>query len=672
MFKKTAAVIIAAASIFTLSLTGCGSNTSSVIVNGKPVAVAKKLDTSNMFTDTDKEIGYDSASCTKIELSDKSVTIDKAGYYILSGTLNNGQVIINASKTDKVHIILDGVTINCDTSAAIYVKQADKVFVTLANDSVNTLSNKKDFVAIDDNKIDAVVFSKDDITFNGLGTLTVNAAYGNGIVSKNDLLFVSGTYNITSKSSGLSGEDSVRIADGSFTVKSDKDSIQAENTEDTSKGFVYIAGGTFKLTSEGDGIDAAGTLQIDNGNFDIITAGGSANSTKLKNQGMPGGSVPDKSQSTDSNQSSDLPQGALGDGQQQPQGGDAGGGQMPSFEPNSQNGTPPTLPSGDTTQNNKQDKTQANTQAASTDEDTVSTKAFKSDSDIIVSAGIFKIDSMDDSFHSNSNLEIDGGTFTISAGDDAFHANVNTAINSGTITVKTSYESIEGQKIYITGSTIDVTATDDGLNAATPTASTNASGEKGTMQNDINCLIQITGGKLTVNASGDGIDSNGALTVTAGEIFVSGSTNGADASIDYNGEAKITGGTVIAVGSSSMAENFGNTSTQGAIMVTLDSTEKADTTVTLKDSSGKELLKGSAAKSYNCVIISSPDIKKGSKYTVTAGTSTKEVEMTDIVYGSGSTQGMGGQNGTQRPDGTKGNREKNSSSQTSSTTASKA
>mgnify|MGYP002544631138 CR=1 FL=1 len=126
----------------------------------------------------------------------------------------------------KVQLVLDSVDINCDTSAALYVKAADKVFVTLASDSENTLSNTNDFVAIDDNNIDAVIFSKDDLTLNGSGTLTVTAKYGHGIVSKDDLVITSGTYQITAAKHALSGQDSVRIADGILTLNAGTDGIQ--------------------------------------------------------------------------------------------------------------------------------------------------------------------------------------------------------------------------------------------------------------------------------------------------------------------------------------------------------------------------------------------------------------------------------------------------------------
>lgn len=161
--------------------------------------------------------------------------------------------------------MLDGADIHSETSAAIYVRQADKVFLTMATGSVNTLSNGGTFTAIDENNIDAVVFSKEDLTLNGNGTMTVESPAGHGVVSKDDLVFTSGTYEITASSHGLSGKDSVRIAEGSFTIVSGKDGIHAENADDSELGFLYIAGGVLQIDASGDGIDSNGSLTVSGG-----------------------------------------------------------------------------------------------------------------------------------------------------------------------------------------------------------------------------------------------------------------------------------------------------------------------------------------------------------------------------------------------------------------------
>ncbi len=248
-------------------------------------------DAGDMFTDRDLEIGYDEETSAYITLSSQSisttsatveiaggaVTIREEGVYILSGTLEDGMIIIDAGDTQKVQLVLNGVSITSATSAAIYVRSADKVFITTAAATENTLANGGTYVAIDDNNIDAVIFSKSDLTLNGAGTLTIQAAAGHGVVSKDDLVFASGTYQITAADHGISGKDSVRIASGSYAITSGKDGIHAENADDASLGFLYIAGGAFSITAEGDGLSAASYLWIADGEFDILSGGGSAN-----------------------------------------------------------------------------------------------------------------------------------------------------------------------------------------------------------------------------------------------------------------------------------------------------------------------------------------------------------------------------------------------------------
>ena len=214
-----------------------------------------------MFTERDLSGEYDESEAVKITLSDdasevngnasgvsiegNTVTITEEGTYHFTGTLSEGQIIVDADEA-KVQIVLDGVEITCEESAAVYVKSADKVFVTLQDGSQNSLSHTGAYVAVDDNNIDAVIFAKSDLTLNGTGTLTIHAEDGHGIVSKDDLKISGGTYEITAAKHALSGKNSVRIADGTFTLTSGKDGIHVEN-EDTEKGFLYIADGDLQL-----------------------------------------------------------------------------------------------------------------------------------------------------------------------------------------------------------------------------------------------------------------------------------------------------------------------------------------------------------------------------------------------------------------------------------------
>ena len=293
--RKTAA----ACCIALLLLSGCGKtagNVNSDTADSSAVteqsdseeSAASQGDTDDidsMFTDRDKEVGYDEEKCVAITLSDdgsscdntsvaidgQTITITEEGTYLLSGSLSNGSVVVATDENVKVRLILNGVAINNDSSAAIYVQSADKVFITLAPDSENMLSNGGTYEAVDDNNIDSVIFSKSDLTLNGSGSLTVTAKAGHGIVSKDDLVITGGTYAITAASQGLSGKDSIRILDGDFTIASGKDALYSENEDNAEKGFVYIAGGNFNLTASGDGISASGNMTLLDGMYTMTT-----------------------------------------------------------------------------------------------------------------------------------------------------------------------------------------------------------------------------------------------------------------------------------------------------------------------------------------------------------------------------------------------------------------
>ena len=253
-----------------------------------------------------------------------------------------------------------------------------------------------------------------------------------------------------------------------------------------------------------------------------------------------------------------------------------------------------------------------------TTDDEESTKGLKAGSLIVIDEGSFEVSSKDDSFHSNGDIEINGGSFTAATGADGFHADSNLIINGGSITVSRSYEGLEGQKVTVTGGNIDITASDDGINAASPSVSgSSTDGRPG--NSDSSSLITISGGYILVNASGDGIDSNGNVAITGGTVLVSGPTDNGNAAFDYNGEATVSGGTVILCGSSGMAQGFSDKSDQASFMYTLNSSASAGSSVALTDENGNVLASFIPAKQYNNVVISTPSLKNGSSYKLVIG-----------------------------------------------------
>lgn len=624
------------------------------------------IDSSEIFSDRDFEIGYDettsaqitlngtSASCDSnaVLISGSTVTITDEGTYILNGTLENGMVIVDAEDSDKIQLVLNGVSITNESSASIYVRQADKVFITTNTDTKNFLSNGGTYTAIDDNNIDAVIFSKADLTLNGAGVLSIHAEAGHGIVSKDDVIVTSGTYDITATSHGISGKDRVGIANGSFTIVSGKDGIHAENTDDTSLGYVYLEDGTFDITAQGDGISAENVLQIEDGSFKIQTGEGSdavnldqKESEKSMGQ-RPEGKREQKEtdQATEGTTTTEL------------------SGMTETSWTNKESGVTELL---ETTVTPKA-TTEITTET--TEDTSVSKKGLKATSDLVINGGSFELDTEDDAVHSNANVSINSGEFQIATGDDGMHADSNLTIASGTIEITKSYEGLEGQSVTISGGEIGLVASDDGINAAGGNdqsgMSTFAGGHGGDkFVSDSNAIITISGGTLYVNAEGDGIDSNGSIIMSGGEVYVLGPNGTGNGMLDYDSEATISGGTFVAVGSSGMAQNFGDSSTQGSILVSVGQQE-AGSIVKLIDENKKELLSWTAEKSFECVLISCPDIQKGSTYTVSAGDSQTEVTMESLLYGAGN---EGGKGAGGRPNG--GNRGFNRENQEEPSTA---
>ena len=228
------------------------------------------LSADELFTERDLTQTADLSDAKEIALqSGKNVTITKSGVYRVTGSAENVTIIVDAGDEDKVQLVLDGVSVTNADAPCIYVRNADKVFVTLSGD--NSLSVTGQFTADGETNTDGVIFSKDDLTLNGAGSLTVNSS-DNGIVGKDDLKITGGTYKITAASKAIEANDSIRVAGGSFTIKAGTDGLHAENEDDDSLGYIYIGGGSFSMSVGDDGIHAVSFVQIDGGTFTISAA----------------------------------------------------------------------------------------------------------------------------------------------------------------------------------------------------------------------------------------------------------------------------------------------------------------------------------------------------------------------------------------------------------------
>lgn len=501
-----------------LTLTGCGSvsaeaTTTSTVTAGSiealsaEAAEASGTSKADQFTERDLSGDYDESEAETITLNVSSasttassgvtidgstITINEEGVYIVSGTLSDGQIIVDADDAAKVQIVLNGADITSKTSAALYVKSADKVFVTLADGTENSLANGGSFTSDGETNVDGAVFAKDDITFNGSGSLTVTSPAGHGIV----------------------GKDDVKLAGGNITIEAAKHGVQANDS-------VRVAEATIDITAGTDGIH-------------------------------------------------------------------------------------------------------------------VSDDAYE-----------------EEGTESDSYFYIADGIVTISAGDDGIHADAEALIEGGTITVTSSYEGIEALTIKQINGVVDVTASDDGLNAAGGNTSNGSDTSADTFGSDdwfggrgggfseggTNGVIEISGGVLTVKAGGDGIDSNGSVAISGGYTVVTGPTQGDTSVLDYNTTGAITGGTFIGTGGAGMAENF-SSSDQGLIAVTVGN-QSSGSSVTLTDGSGAVIAETTPELDYAVVYISTEAMTQGETYTLTAGSYSESITLSDNIV-SNLTGGMNG------------------------------
>lgn len=551
------------------------SGSTEILSDESAVAVSA----TDLFSDRDLDPSYDSVMAT-ITINGDSVNIDGSGasfdgsaititdegVYVISGTLDDGQIIVNSE--GKIQLVLDNANISCSTSAPIYIANAKKTFITLAEGSENTLTDNDSYVYEneEDNEPDAVIFSTDSLTINGSGTLSINALYNEGITSKDDVVITNGTIgtiNVDSVGNGIKGKDYVAICGGTLNITAGGDGVKSSNTEDTSLGYVYVEGGTLNIDTQEDGIQAETDFIAVGGTFNITAGGGSSNAG--------------------THSESDF--------------GEMGGGGRGGFS-----------------QGYSYDYSD------SSDDTTVSTKGIKGGTTIDISGGTFTIDSADDTLHSNNEVTIAGGTLTLCAGDDGIHADSQINISDGTVTITESYEGIEAAIININGGTIEVTASDDGFNASDGSTQ----GGIGTSASDV--ALNISGGVVYVDAAGDGLDSNSDMTISGGTIIVNGPEDSSNGALDGENEIVVTGGLLLAAGSSGMAESPGNSSTQNCISAGFNQTYSSDTLITLCTEDGTEIVSFAPAKTFSHIVISSPDIESCETYTLYVGGTSSEEE----------------------------------------------
>lgn len=564
-----------------------------------------------------------------------TVTITQPGNYDISGELSDGQIIVDAGKEDNVSLTLSGASITCSSSAPIYVKKASAVTIISSDGTENYISDGDTYALEEgEDEPDAAIFSKADLSFSGDGKLTVEGNYDMAIHGKDSVCFFdNGTYDILSAGDGVKGKDSVLIAGAiAMNITAGQDGIQSSSSEDGPGPILLECRSTISITAGKHGINAETALSVATGTLTI----------DAQEDGLHAGSfIHIGGHDSDPGPALTITAGCDG----------------------IQSATDLTVWSGDISITTGGGAANApehvenfgflgwfDTQEDSTEETTSSAKGLKSDGDMAIGGGTITLDCMDDGLHCGGALTIsDGADLTIASGDDGIHSDDTLVISDGTIHITRSYEGLEAVFITISGGDISLVASDDGLNAAGGSSADTdfefmgPPGGEGTAETleDASYYILITGGTLTVDAGGDGLDSNGAFFMEDGTVIVSGPEASMNGALDYTTTGQITGGTLIACGASGMAQNFDSSSTQCSLLYNFDETFESGTTVTLTDANGKTLFEAEMAKSFSSVVISTPDMQVGETYTLTCGETSVEAELTDTITALGS-GGFGG------------------------------
>ncbi len=452
---------------------------------------ANKINGAIDLDDDDSSINWNRYPTYDITLSE-SLNIINPGTYHLTGTLQDGFISIDAND-GVVRLILDNVSIKNSSGPAIACYSAEDLVIELIGE--NNLEDGAYYSNDFDEDVAGAIYSKDDLTFQGSGSLNLTANYQDGIVGKDDLKIISGTYNINAADDGIRGKDSVYILGGDFTIVSVADAIKSTNDTENGKGSIFIKGGNFILTTSAKGIKAVNSILIYDGNFNL--------------------------------------------------------------------------------------------------------------------------DTYDDAIHSNNYVGIIDGKIQIKAGDDGIHADRELIIDGGEIIVEKAYEGFEAQVVTINNGNINLTTSDDGINAGggADSSALNRPGA-GTFDADENCVLSINGGKIYLNASGDGVDSNGWLYFNGGEVVVDGPINDGNGALDSGMGIVMNGGKVIAVGSSGMAETLGSSSSVFNLSVYFSSSEPAGTKIEIKNSSGETILSHTSAKTFSHMSVGTEEFEFGSTYTI--------------------------------------------------------
>ncbi|MBD5560461.1 MAG: carbohydrate-binding domain-containing protein [Clostridia bacterium] len=642
----------------------------------------------------------DSISCSSdaVKVDGTTATVTAAGSYLISGSLSDGQILVEAGDQDDVQLVLDGADITCSDGPAIYVKSADKVILTLADGKDNRVTDGKTYADTSESAPNAAIYAEEDLSVNGEGSLTVDAQNSNGIATKDDLKITSGTITVTAPNHALKGKDSVSIGGGTFVLTAGGDGIQSDQDSDPSKGWIIIDDGSFTITAENDGIQAETGLTVHGGEFNIATGGGSENAEPHTPSDSFGGGFggafgrPDGGSIGGFDPAGDDSFGGYWDdddfggfwddddfGGFDPSesnsyggfGGHHGGmGHGPRQAAETQNSAaaadsnaPLMAAASDAQSEETAEPSQSADQggsAAASDAQTEEGRTRPQRPDAVSSAtemrpegssgsGSGSSSSGSDSskgLKSSGSIQIDGGIFELNCSDDGVHSNADISLEAGKFRIASGDDAVHADGSLVTRADIEITESYEGIeglnisiedgtiNLVSSDDGINASGNSG------RASVSISGGVVNAQCGGDGIDSNGDITVSGGDVTVLIKSSADNCAMDTESTFTVTGGTLI-YGGTGTGSGPQSGSTQSYVYTS--GSFSAGETVSLRQD-GRELMQVTPAIDCTSLIFSQPGIESGASYEVYSG-STLAATVTAGQGGSGMIGGHGGMQG---------------------------
>lgn len=432
-----------------------------------------------------------------VAVNGSKATILFGGTYKITGSLNDGRIIVYTNDKDPVKLVLNGVNLRCSTGAPICIMNAEEAVIIIADGTENFIEDSASYIFDDaaKNEPNAAIFCKSNLTITGNGVLNVKSNYNDGIASKDALIIQGGSISVKSVDDGIRGRDCIIVKSGVLNLEVGGDGLKSDNPENATLGNISIENGTINIVSGGDAFQAEKNVLIKGGSFSLKTGGGSSNAlaSNISAKGIKAlASV--------------------------------------------------TIDGGTFDVDSADD-------------------ALHSDGTITVNGGTLTLSSGNDGIHANNLVEITGGkinivrsfdgiesaTVTISGGDIRV-----TSSNDGIDAILTVQNSNSGDTIILNG-TIEIKAGGDAIQAernvtiidgnfvfttggggSTASANASAKGIKGVAG------ISIKGGKFTINSADDAVHSNGAITVNTGTLVLSST----DDTIHADGAIEINGGSI--------------------------------------------------------------------------------------------------------------------------------